>query len=167
MTRLIEHALKEFEIAGWMNENGEFLDSMQNDICNNILELLKVFSDQGHSGGSAYYCLDIFSKLGRFQNLTPLTGNDDEWNCINDERTNNVPIYQNKRSSHVFKQADRFEGKAYDIDGKIFWEWSTDGDDFYKSYFTSSDSFVPIEFPYTPSSVYVFRPTEEFPNEVL
>jgi len=34
-----------------------------------------------------------------------------------------------------------------------------------KSYFTSADSQEPIVFPYTPKSEYVFRATEQYPNE--
>jgi hypothetical protein len=102
-----------------------------------------------------------------------LTGEDDEWVCHQDGRTNDVAVYQNKRMSSVFKQSDRFDGKPYWLDGKVFWEWAThpdidDGKPF-KSYYTNGDSFVPIEFPWTKpeKSEYVFVPTDEFPNEEL
>ena len=29
-------------------------------------------------------------------------------------------IYQNKRCSRIFKQEDRFDGQAYDVNGKVF-----------------------------------------------
>lgn len=76
-------------------------------------------------------------------------------------------VFQNRRCSHVFKQADRFNGQPYDIDAKVFWEWMEFEGEMSKSYFTSGDSFVPIEFPYVPKREYVFKPSERFPNETL
>jgi hypothetical protein len=98
-----------------------------------------------------------------FQPLTPLTGEDWEWNEASEG------VFQNKRCSHVFKQADRFGGQAYDIDGKVFWSWQ-ETDEFgalTKDFYSNSDCFVPISFPYTPKREVVFVPTEQFPNEVL
>lgn len=159
----------EFKASGWLNDDGTFKDGMQEAICNHVLKLLEVFSDEGHSGTSAPYAVDLFSKLALFKPLVPLTGEDWEWYTICDDRTNNVTIHQNTRASNVFKQSDRYDGKPYDIEGKVFWEWRKHPDDDtpFKSYFTSADSFVVIEFPYTPEREYVFVPSEEFPNEVL
>lgn len=124
---LIEHAQNEFSILGWPGDC-----EMQQAICRDLLELLQAFSDQGHSGFSASYLLNLFDKLARFQTISPLTGNDDEWRCIGDN------MYQNKRDTEVFK-----EGKeAYWTHGIIFRD--PDG-----STFTSADSHVPIEFPWT------------------
>ena len=48
----------EFKAAGWTDENGKFNDEMQEAICNHVLKLLEVFSDEGHSGSTApYACL--------------------------------------------------------------------------------------------------------------
>jgi hypothetical protein len=167
------HAENEFRAAGWVDENGKFKDEMQEAICNHVLALLNVFSDEGHSGSSAPYTINLFSKLAKFEPLAPLTGEDWEWNVINDDRTNGVAVYQNRRFSAVFKQSDRFDGKPYWLDGKVLWEWSShpdidDGEPF-KNYYTSADSRVTIEFPWTKPerSEYVFVPTDEFPNEVL
>jgi hypothetical protein len=67
-------------------------------------------------------------------------------------------MFQNKRCSHVFKQADRFDGQAYDIDGIIFYDWYTDEEgNKSKSYFTSADSRVPVTFPYVPTREYKER----------
>lgn len=114
----------------------------------NVFELLEVFSNQGHSGFSAPCVIDLFSKLAKFEILSPLTGEDSEWTCVSDG------VFQNNRCSHVFKQPDRFDGQAYDINGKIFRE--PDG-----GCYTSSDSFVPITFPYIPKSEYVDVPSTE------
>ena len=124
-----------------------------------VLEVLDVFAKQGHSGMSASYCLQILEKTMKFEPLTPLTGDDDEWNHINDERTGNNPVYQNKRCSHVFKE----NGEAYDIDGKIFWEWYTDDTtgERTKCSYTSRDSRVPVTFPYTPTRVEEYRDSND------
>jgi hypothetical protein len=128
-----------------------------------VLKLLEVFAAEEHSGTSAPYSINLFSKLAAFEPVVPVTGEDWEWTEIGDG------IYQNKRCSHLFKQPDRFDGQAYDIDGKIFWEWykSDEDGEVFRSHFTSRDSAVPVTFPYTPKREYVFRATAGFPNEVL
>lgn len=149
------HAYDEFRAAGWCDENGEFNDEMQKQICHHVMALLDVFDGEGHSGSSAPYAINMFKKLASFEPLTPLTGEDWEWNCIQDDRTDGKTVYQNKRCSRVFKQADRFDGQAYDIDAIVFYDWHTDENgEKYKSFYTSRDSCVPITFPYTPTTEY-------------
>lgn len=150
MSNLLEHARAEFRAAGWVDEAGNFNDEMQESICNHILKLLTVFSEEGHSGTTAPYTIRLFSELAGFEPIAPLTGEDWEWNEVSDG------MFQNRRCSHVFKSADRFNGQAYDINGVVFYEWVTDektGEKF-KSSFTSKDSVIPIMFPYTPSTEY-------------
>ncbi len=129
---LYEYAVEELKRLRKDNEP----DEMQDEIEKAILEVVKVFSEQGHSGFSANYCISILHRLLQYKNITPLTGEDDEW----EEVSNGV--YQNKRRSSVFKQADRFNGQAYDIEGRVF---SNDGG---KTWYTNGSSFVPITFPY-------------------
>ena len=153
------HAELEFRAAGWTDENGKFEDEMQELMCKQVLELLDLFSTHGHSGSTAPYAISLFEKLASFKPVTPLTGEDWEWNEICDGRTDGVTVFQNKRASHVFKQSDRFDGQPYDIQGKVFWNWVSypdvdDGKPF-KSHYTSSDSHVPVTFPYTPVTEYV------------
>lgn len=160
MSNYKSHAMREFRAAGWVDENGKFNDEMQEAICDHVLKLLDVFHDEGHSGSSAPYAINLFKNLAMFEPVVPLTGEDWEW-------VDHGYCKQNNRCSHVFKQPDRFDGQAYDSQGKIFWEWIEFEGEMSKSYFTNSESHQPITFPYTPKSEYVFRPTEEFPNEVL
>lgn len=97
-----------------------------------------------------------------------LTGEDDEWVKVGED------TWQNKRCSAVFKGKD---GQAYNNDGRVFWEWysSPNIDDgapyksYFKTYFTSRDSRVNVEFPWTQPDEpeYVFAPNDEFPNEEL
>ena len=166
MSNYKSHAMREFRAAGWIDENGKYSDEMQEAICNHVLKLLDVFHDEGHSGSSAHYAINVFSKLAKFDPIAPLTGEDWEWHDVSD--VSGSECYQNKRCSAVFKQSDRFDGQPYYLDGKVFWNWyrGEDGEPF-KSYYTGRGSMVPIEFPYTPTTEYVFEPTDEFPNEVL
>lgn len=160
------HAMREFKAAGWLNEDDTFKDEMQEMICNHVFKLLDVFSDEGHSGSSAPYAINLFTKLASWKPIAPLTGEDWEWADVSE--SSGRTLYQNKRLSSVFKEGE--DGIAYNIDGKVFWEWfkGEDGDVF-KSYFTSRDSRVNITFPYEVPErpEYVFLPTAEFPNEVL
>lgn len=148
MSNLHNHALAEFRAAGWTDADGKFEDEMQEAICNHVLELLKVFSDEGHSGSTAPYTVNMFKKLAMFEPLVPLTGEDWEWNeCGNG-------VFQNKRCSRVFKQADRFNGQAYDIEGRVFREPTG-------ACYTSTESRVPVTFPYTPKTEYVDVPGDK------
>jgi len=108
-----------------------------------VLELIDVFSKQGHSGSSAPVAVRLFARLAMFNPLTPLTGEDDEWNKVGPN------TWQNRRRSSVFKDAD---GRAYDIDGITFWEWWTNPEtgEKHKVYYSSAESHVDITFPYTP-----------------
>ena len=152
---LESHALAEFRAAGWMDENGKYSDEMQESICKNMLELLSVFSSQGHSGFSASYLLNCFEKLARFEPIVPLTGEDWEWSDVSD-MFDGEKVYQNNRCSRVYKSEDRFNGQAYDVLGKSFIEhyYNEDGEETTFSY-TSGDSHVPITFPYSPKTEYV------------
>ena len=126
MSNMVKHAEREFKSLGWQGD-----DETQRWVCDNILELLKVFSEQGHSGSSAQYVLNLFERLARFKPISPLTGEDDEWNELQEN------MYQNNRDGEVFKK----DGKAYWISGKIFKD--KDG-----CTFTNRDSWVDVVFPW-------------------
>lgn len=152
---LESHALAEFRAAGWIDENGKYSNDIQESICKDMLELLSVFSSQGHSGFSANYLMNCFEKLARWEPIVPLTGEDWEWNDVS-HMSGGEKVYQNKRCSRVFKQEDRFDGQAYDIRGKVFIEHGYDDNGEETTYsYTSGDSHVPITFPYTPKTEYV------------
>lgn len=148
------HAMREFKAAGWLNEDGSFKCETQKMMCDQIIELLDLFSTHGHSGHSAPYAINLFTALAKFEPIVPIQGTDDEWNEVGDG------IFQNNRCSHVFKQADRFGGQAYDTEAVIFYDWykGEDGEP-YKSHYTCADSMRPVVFPYTPSRKYEERPS--------
>ena len=132
------YAENELRAAGLYDEDSDYSGMLAEA----VMELVKVFSDQGHSGFSAHRTIQLFSKVAAFEPLIPLQGTDDEWNECGSG------VFQNKRCSHVFKNKD---GQAYDIEGKIFREPGG-------ACYTSSDSRVFIEFPYVPKREYVDVP---------
>jgi len=136
------HAEREFLAVGYTPLDQEQENGPNKWIQENMLELLEVFDRQGHSGFSAPCAVEMFRKLALHEPLVPLFGDDDEWNQVGDG------VFQNNRCSHVFKDKDRFNGQAYDINGRIFRE--PDG-----GCYTSGDSCVPVTFPYTPKCEYV------------
>ena len=138
---LTEHAERELRAAGLFDNDSDY-DGMLGDA---VLELIKVFAGQGHSGMSAGIVTSLFEKLARYEPLGPLTGEDDEW--VQLDYGNNIAA-QNKRCGHVFKRAD---GTAYDGEGRVFRE--SNG-----ACHTSSASRVDITFPYTPVTEYVDVP---------
>lgn len=127
---------------------------MQEMISRDILQMVHTFAEQGHSGFSANYAINLLQKLLRYEPITPLTGADDEWNKL--DYCKEIK-YQNKRCSRIFKGED---GKAYDSEGKVF------SDDGGKSWYTCVDSRVYIEFPYIPKTEkVVLNKKEEQSNE--
>jgi hypothetical protein len=129
MSNLVAHAKREFEALGWPGDC-----EMQKMACDNITELLECFAAQRHSGSSAPYVLGTFQQLAKFNPISPLTGEDSEWNEVGDD------LYQNNRDSEVFKRGR--DGDAYWISGKIFRD--SDG-----CSYTSKESRVPVAFPWT------------------
>lgn len=130
---LVEHAERELALAGVAGDDG--YDGMLYEA---VLEIVKKFADQGHSGFSASMTVGMLDKLLRYEPLTPLSGEDDEWMEVGEG------VYQNFRASHVFKESD---GTAYDIHAVIVRDphggtWGTRSRD-------------PIEFPYTPEQTVV------------
>ncbi len=137
MSNLIDFAKSELDIIGMKEDDLEISNRAMRE---HILKMIEVFSDEGHSGFSASYAAAILEKLLRFQPISPLTGEDSEWNLISELEK----LYQNKRCSHVFKS----NGKAYDLNGKVFIQENG-------SAYTSADSRVDVTFPYTPKTEYV------------
>ena len=149
------HAIQEFQAAGWMDEKRKCANILQEQLCKDVLELLELFEEQGHSSSSSTATISVFETLARFIPLTPLTGQDEEWRDL-DKTT-----FQNKRCPHVYKQANKFDGQAYWRNGRMFWEWDKSGKE--KVFYLTAESDVPIEFPFSvPSSPeYVFAPRSQ------
>ena len=124
------------EVPGWFSESGP-----NRWIADGTVELLAVLSHQGHSGGSIHFAIQFFKAMALFEPWGPLTGEESEWG----EPYGEDGTRQNLRCSHVFMGRD---GKAYDINGRIFREPNG-------NCYGSRESKVPVEFPYMPKTVYV------------
>lgn len=100
MSKLVEHAERELKLAGLFDKDSDY----EGMLGESVLELVKLFSDQGHSGWSACQALRIFDKVAMFKALTPLTSNLDEWNPCGEN------LWQNKRQPSCFSEDG---GKTY------------------------------------------------------
>ena len=156
--------MKELDLIG-MTEDSP--DEMNQAMRKHILHMMQEFANGGHSGFSASYAIGILTKLLDFKPLSPLTGADDEWSDVRDYGP--ITHYQNKRRSSVFKDAD---GSVYDIDGKVFWEWSMPYEgrepyEPYKSYYTCRESRVSVTFPYVKPKepIYEYRYSDAEPQQ--
>lgn len=146
MSNLVEFAQNELNILLKSCTDSESL-KMQKVMNDDIMEIVKKFASQGHSGFSAQYALSLVTRLLQYKPITPLTGEDEEWVELD---YGDDLAYQNKRCPQIFKQKD---GKIYDVEGKVF---SSDNG---HSWYTSKDSRVYIEMPYNvparPESVII------------
>lgn len=138
MGNLLKHAESELNLIGMGEKTKDPMNRLMHD---NIIQIIKIFEKQGHSGASANYAINNLYRLLKYEPISSLTGEDDEWNEVGDG------VWQNKRCSKVFKEAD---GRAYDIEG-IVWV------DKNGSTWTNHKSRVYITFPYVPKTKYIKR----------
>lgn len=89
---LIRHAKYELKKAGLFDKDSDY-DGMLGE---SVLELIKVFSKQGHSGYSAYMTIDLFKRLASFKMLSSPTTDKEEWLEVTDN------VYQSRRQSNLF-----------------------------------------------------------------
>lgn len=138
---LVNYAITELNRMGHHED-----DDMDGVMRKHLLHMVKEFADAGHSGFSANYAIRCLERLLSFKPLTPLTGEDDEWGDVSE--VSGRTLYQNKRCSSIFKEGK--DGEAYNIDGKVFWEWFVDETtgEKYKSHYTNRNSRTPVTFPY-------------------
>lgn len=101
---LVDYARSELERAGLFDTDSDY-DGMLGQAALAIVEL---FASQGHSGRSAVIVIELVNRLMRFEPLTPLTYEPDEWNEVG------TGLWQNRRKSTVFST----DGGAthYDLD---------------------------------------------------
>lgn len=150
MSNLINHAKRELLKLGYkpIEECEEDIDKW---IQENVLELLEVFSNQGHSGFSAPHVINLFKKLANFEPLSPITCTDDEWN----DPISNDETYQNNRCSAVFKKSK--DGKPYYLDAIVF--KNQKGITYTGSAFNSRNERIKsrqmIKLPFIPKTFYV------------
>ena len=104
---------------------------MQEMMNNDVMELLKVFEEQGHSGFSASWAIRLFSNLAKYKLITEIEDNPEDW----DENG------QHKYITSIFKRED---GTCYYMYGRLFAEPNSD------NFFYNKASNVDITFPIKP-----------------
>jgi hypothetical protein len=97
-SNLVRHAMRELDLLG-MPEDADDVDKLGRD---GVLELVRVFANQGHSGGSAPWMIDVVERLLRFEPLTDLTDDPDEWMHIAEEMAGEPNLYQSIRKPSAF-----------------------------------------------------------------
>jgi hypothetical protein len=109
MTNLETHADMELRRAGLFSKDSDY-EGMIGDA---VMKLVRVFAAEGHSGTSGRITLDIFNRVCRFQTLTPITSEPNEWMDVDDP---DRKLWQNRRQSSCFSNDG---GKTYyDISSK-------------------------------------------------
>ena len=109
---LIEHAKMELQMVGAFDKESNY----EGEIGKAVMELIDIFSKQGHSGNSAGIVRTIFNKLANYEPLMDITGKDEEWGDVRDFG-DGKSWYQNKRCSALFK--DGIDGKPYYINAIV------------------------------------------------
>lgn len=99
-SNLVIHAVRELALIGEDPETTE-----------GLVNVVRAFAAMGHSGGSASIGLAMIERLLRFENLTPLTDNPEEWQFVAEEVWGSPGgIWQNRRNSEAFSNDG---GKTY------------------------------------------------------
>ena len=100
VTNIVKHARKELKLANYNVDNSKF--DYGDAIGKSALEMIETFSKAHHSGFSAAAAIAVFNKLVKFENLTELTSNTNEWNDVSG--MSGRPFWQNRRNPAVFSE---------------------------------------------------------------
>lgn len=119
MTTLLQHAKAELRAAGMFDEDSDF----NGEIGVQVTSLMETLNAYQHSGGSLELTLEVFDKIAHHMPLTPLTGEDSEWETP-PSASPAIGIEVNRRCTQVFRDKDM----AWDV----------------------RKGRTPITFPYTP-----------------
>lgn len=143
--RLMRHADRELDLAGVGDPDADYDGALKQA----VLDIVRVFSEQGHSGGSAAMVTAMVEKLLRFEPLTPLTGDEHEWNEVTDfDPGRGSRVWQNNRCSHVFREELDGETWAHDIESVVMIDPSGGA-------WSGGRHAARITFPYVPTREWV------------
>lgn len=106
-SNLLAHAQSELERAGLLAETSDYGGMLGRA----VLDLIRVFAGEGHSGSSAHITIDIFKRLASFDILTPLTDHPSEWMEVG------TGMWQSTRKPSVFWRTG--EATWYDLDAIV------------------------------------------------
>lgn len=133
-------------------------DGMQEIINQNILDLVKLFSSQGHSGLSGRYVINALSRLLEYKPLNPLTGEADEWG----DPYGPDETQQNKRRPSVFRSKT---DPPHDIDAIVVSD--NGGESWFYSHLFKKEINFPYLPPVTPEKIYIEYVKEKGICEVI
>jgi hypothetical protein len=112
---LVEYAQDELQRAGWFDKDSDYAGMVGPA----VVEMMRQFAEEGHSGYSAHLVLHIFERLASYRPLTPLDNpmEKGEYHCVSEASgTPPMTTLQSLRKSSVFSEDS---GKTwYDIDKK-------------------------------------------------
>lgn len=145
MSNLIEHAKREFKRSGYTPLDEEQEDGPNKWMQENVLELIEVFSKQGHSGMSASFAIDAFKKLANYKLLTSVKSAE-EFDFV---ETSMGGSLQSRVISSVFQE----EGGEYDIDAIVF--KNQKGHCFTTSLTCIGYKHAYIKYPFVPKTFYL------------
>lgn len=134
---LLEFSKNELEKIEKQCEDDDGL-AIQKLMTKNLMDCIQVFSDAHFSGFSANYAINALTRLLSYKPLTPLTGEDDEWEDVSQYQSGKK-LWQNKRCREIFKDENN---NAYWVSAKYF------SDDEGHTWYTSQDSSIPVTFPF-------------------
>ena len=111
---LVEYAESELRRAGFFDADRDYAGMVGPA----VVEMMKQFADEGHSGYSAHLCLSIFERLARFLPLTPIENPMIDGSFIDhSDISGGNPTFQSNRLSSLFSEDS---GKRwYDIDKRL------------------------------------------------
>jgi hypothetical protein len=104
MTSILQHTKAELRSAGLFDDDSDF----DGEIGVQVTALVETLVAYGHSGGSLERTLEVFDRVARHLPITPLTGDEDEWETPVGA---GGQIQINKRCTQVFRDNDM----AWDI----------------------------------------------------
>jgi hypothetical protein len=134
MSNLVQHAEDELKRAGFFDQDSDYVGLVGPA----VMEMMKQFAQEGHSGYSASLCLRIFDRLARYKLLMPIENPMIDQSFIDHtDISGGHPTFQSNRLSSLFSEDG---GKRwYDIDLRVS-RW--------KRWFGIRRQYV--KFPYLP-----------------
>lgn len=147
---MIEWAEREVAIVCKEECKDKELDNYANGCYKSALKAFKSLCDDGHSGMSIGFTLNILNQLVKGKPLTPINGTDEEWEAV--ERGGMRVTYQNKRYFGFFKEIYA-DGKAVYKDMNrtiVYYDGEETG--FHNGHASKIvDELYPITLPYMPT----------------
>lgn len=94
----VTHAERELRLAGLLDKDSDY-DGMLGEA---TLAIVRLFSEQGDSDMSAAMVADLAARLMRYEPLTPLTNDPDEWMPVEEEAAGETSLWQSGRNPEAF-----------------------------------------------------------------